>query len=128
MIKKITSYIFILTLLSSCAHTFMRGTVAKKLDSDKAIICLGKNEVKLGQKIEFFQTLCSGSASNSAGLSGSFESGLAPVGDKGSQTPSCSHHSIGNGKVIELINDHYSKVQTFDKIDFKEGTLVQIIK
>ena len=41
-------------LLSSCAHNFMRGTVAMKTDNKTAHVCLGNNDVKVGDKLDFY--------------------------------------------------------------------------
>jgi len=40
--------------MTSCAHTFMRGTVAMKINEKVAHVCLGSNDVKVGDQFEFY--------------------------------------------------------------------------
>ncbi len=47
-------------LLTSCAHNYMRGTVAMKTDKNTAHVCLGQNDVKIGDKIDFYIAHCTG--------------------------------------------------------------------
>jgi len=100
----------ILVFLSSCAHTFMRGTVAMKLDDKKAHICLGNNDVKLGDKVEFFQNQCSD----------------IRIGTKeGGDIKECRLQKVGQGNITKLLNSHYSEVETDGTFKIKEGGLVQ---
>lgn len=84
--------------MSACAHSAMRGTVAMKLDSDKAHVCLGKGEVKAGDKVVISKNEC------------------APK-------RSCRIVPVGEGEVVELLNDHYSVVKA-PGVAFEEGYMV----
>ena len=95
-------------LLTSCAHNFMRGTVAMKADEYTAHICLGKNDVKVGDKLDFYTNKCRGVAGRKSGDSGH-----------------CIMKILGPGTVTKLLNDHCSEVQTDGSFRFREGTLVQ---
>lgn len=124
-------YLFLLFTISSCAHTFMRGSVAKKLSSKKAIICLGKNEVKIGDLIKFEKSECNYSGSTSgitiheiteaSGIGGN----LNHTGYGQSQ---CELIYLGRGKVTKLINDHFSIVEAERNFEFNESTQVEIIR
>ena len=43
----------ILFFCTGCAHTFMRGSVAEKINLNKAVVCLGDNDVKVGDTVIF---------------------------------------------------------------------------
>ena len=93
--------------LSGCAHSFMRGTVAMKLDNKKAHVCLGNKDVKVGDKVAFFRNLCTTRA------------------DREYADLHCEIKKIGTGSVTKLLNAHYSEVQTDGSFKFSEGTLVE---
>jgi|TARA_Y100000768_G_scaffold348929_1_gene298156 hypothetical protein len=88
----------------------MRGTVAMKTDKKTAHVCLGNNDVKVGEKLDFYTNYCTG-------ISGSREEGGA---DR-----ECTMKALGTGTVTKLLNSHYSEVETDGNFKFSEGTLVQ---
>ena len=98
-------------LLTSCAHNFMRGTVAMKMDKKTAHVCLGKNDVKIGDKLEFYTNKCIGVQGNAR--------------ESGEDVRVCEMEVIGTGKVTKLLNNHYSEVKTDGSFKLTEGTLVQ---
>ena len=120
--------LFLITLffLSSCAHTFMRGTVAKKISSEKAIVCLGENEIKVGDIIKFERSECRWAQSNNITMHESSTLGGTPdyTGYGGSQ---CELIYLGRGEIIKLINDHYSVVKINGVFQFNESTQVEIV-
>ena len=99
----------VIMLLSGCAHNFMRGTVAMKTDNRTGHICLGKNDVKIGEKIRFYRNDCRG--------------GGGEFGDAG-----CGMTILGTGTITRVLNDHYSEVKTDKPFKFGEGTLVEKIR
>ena len=101
--------VFIATLLSGCAHKFMRGTVAMKVDASTAHVCLGDDDGKGGEKLYFYQSVCEGYG------------GAREGGDYGS----CELKTLGTGSVTKILNSHYSEVKTNGSFSFSEGTLVQ---
>lgn len=110
MLKLILSSL-LLAMLSSCAsHTFMRGTVAMKTDKETAHVCLGDNDVKVGDQLQFYTNKC------------------RVYGGAGEGDSDCELKEIGTGNVTKLLNSHYSEVKTNGTFEFKEGTLVQIKK
>ena len=110
--KQLLLLIAAATILSSCAHSFMRGTVAMKVDDRTAHVCLGDDSVKKGDKIRFYTNEC---------IEGEGK-------DDGGGTRSCRLETIGEGIVSKTLNSHYSLVKTSKKFSFREGTLVQKIK
>ena len=103
--------LLIIILLSSCAHRFRRGTVAMKTGDETAHICLGHNDVAVGDKINFLKNDCEGS-----GIGGGHDSGAVKE---------CEMKEIGTGTVSRLLNSHYSVVKTDGSFKLTEGTLVQ---
>ena len=97
-------------LLTSCAHNFMRGTVAMKTDNNTAHVCLGNNDVKIGDKLDFYSNHCTG-----------YAGGL----DEGGDVRECKMKVLGTGTVTKLLNSHYSEVKTDGSFKLAEGTLVQ---
>ncbi|MDP7320955.1 MAG: hypothetical protein QF441_10125 [Bacteriovoracaceae bacterium] len=97
-------------LLSSCAHNFMRGTVAMKTDNKTAHVCLGNNDVKVGDKLDFYSNHCTGYVGGR---------------DEGGDVRECKMKVLGTGTVTKLLNSHYSEVKTDGSFKLAEGTLVQ---
>lgn len=98
-------------LLTSCAHNFMRGTVAMKTDKTTAHVCLGNDDVKVGDKLDFYTNKCTGSTGSAR------ESEGDPM--------TCEMEVLGKGTVTKLLNSHYSEVKTDGSFKLKEGILVQ---
>lgn len=107
--KTILMAITLTFLLSSCAHNFMRGTVAMKTDKSTAHVCLGNNDVKVGEKIDFYTNRCTGGGGTR---------------DDGGEME-CEMKVLGTGTVTKLLNSHYSEVKTDGSFKISEGTLVQ---
>ena len=87
----------------------MRGTVAMKVDPDEAHVCLGKDEVKVGDRVALFTQQC--------------EPSLKEKGGGGK----CKKIKVGEGRVTELLNEHYSVIKTEPGVQFQEGTVVEKI-
>ena len=120
-------YILTPFLLTSCAHTFMRGTVAKKINSREAIVCLGSNEVKLGDTIKFQESVCSWTPTHSITMHEEVTSG--PYSEQtGYGSSNCELIHLGRGKVVEIINDHFSVVKTKGDFQFKKSTQIEIVR
>lgn len=97
--------------LSGCAHhQMMRGSVAMKANNREAHVCLGENEVKVGDRVAAYRNECKQAID---------------LGERGSRGVSCKLERIGGGKVVSLLNDHYSTVEFDEGVPFNEGTVVQ---
>lgn len=95
---------------SGCAHSLMRGTVAMKTSNDEGHVCLGKGEVKTGDRVTIFKNVCTGKGAKEQ-FSGT--------------TGSCEMEQKGMGTVKSIINDHYSVVKFDPGVSFEEGTMVE---
>ena len=93
--------------LSGCAHNVMRGSVAMKTSENEAHVCLGKGEVKAGDRVTLYQNVCDkgGRASGGGG--------------------SCEKKEAGMGSVLEVLNEHYSVVRFDQGVRFAEGSFVE---
>lgn len=87
-----------IALTSACAHSAMRGSVAMKTAPGEAHVCLGKGEVAVGDKVVIFKNHCQGKT--------------------------CVKTKVGEGQVIEILNDHYSVVKA-DGVAIEEGYIVE---
>lgn len=90
-----------------CAHAAMRGGVAMKTSDTEAHVCLGDNEVNVGDRVFVFQNDCPGRKSTGPG-----------------QLP-CQKVQTGEGTVTKLLNEHYSVVRFDPGVAFNEGTFVE---
>jgi hypothetical protein len=106
----------IAVMLSGCSHAAMRGNVAMKVGDQDAHVCLGDNEVKVGDRIAAFKNECP------------IDGPSARRGGNIAQSRLCSRVKVGEGSVIELLNEHYSVVRFDPGVSFEEGTLVEKIK
>jgi hypothetical protein len=84
--------------------------VALKHSSEEADVCLGKNEVKAGDKVNLFKNECKY---------------LGGTKKYGGETPSCMKVKIGEGEVTRVLDDHYSTIRVSSSVSFNEGTIVE---
>lgn len=112
-IKTIFSILLIANLVGCASHSTMRGSVAMKTSEDEAHVCMGDTEVRVGDKVKAFKSVCANENENSIRTS---KSGIKTI---------CKKEQIGTGVVTSLINDHYSVVKFDNKFDFNEGTIVE---
>jgi len=84
----------------------MRGSVAMKIDEETAHVCLGEKDVKVGDDLYFYKSVC-------------------PGGVPGGDYATCQLKVLGKGFVTKLLNNHYSEVKTDGTFKFEEGVLVQ---
>ena len=102
--------LFVLVLsgvgLVGCAHTAMRGSVAMKGDNQEAHVCLGDNEVKVGDRVSLYKNQCNGRGGKAGDIV-------------------CQKIPLGGGEVTRLLNRHYSVVKVDPGVLFEEGTVVE---
>lgn len=91
--------------ITGCAggHAAMRGSVVMKIDPSMAHVCLGKGEVKVNDVVHLYKNVCTTSGKRSA----------------------CSRELVGDGKVTEIIDDHYSVVAFPAGTSVEEGFTVE---
>lgn len=100
------------SLVGCASHSMMRGSVAMKTSDREAHVCLGDDNVKVGDRVAAFRNEC-----KSTGVEG---------GEKrGGRSVSCKLEKLGGGKVVSILNSHYSTVEFDQGVNFNEGTVVQ---
>ena len=77
-----------------------------RIDAKTAHVCLGDNEVKVGDKVTFVNYECDGDLIGTSGLASACKNTVA-------------------GEVYKTLGLHYSTIKTNGSLEFKEGTLVQ---
>lgn len=109
---KIFPYILILCTigLSGCAHDLMRGSVAMKVNDQEGHVCLGNNEVKVGDKVALYKNDCTQSGNKQ--FSSVYE-------------PPCKKIKIGDGEITRVLNEHYSVVKADPGTTLQEGFIVE---
>jgi len=100
--------IFVSSLLVGCAHSLMRGSVAMKVNSREAHICMGNGEVQAGDKVALYTNACTSS-----------------VAGKEESQGSCKKIKLGEGIVSRTLNEHYSVIEVNKGVKFKEGSIVE---
>jgi hypothetical protein len=99
-----------LLMLGCATHATMRGSVAMKVSDTDAHVCLGNNEVKVGDKVQAFNNVCP-KDTNGRGRNAAVET--------------CKKDPIGSGIVTAILNEHYSVVSFDQGVKFTEGTIVE---
>lgn len=111
---KVLGIFSIVTILSSCStHSTMRGSVAMKTGPNEAHVCLGNNEVKVGDRVRAYKNVCN-SSRNTVRKTESIDQKVA-----------CTKEFTGEGVVTSLLNEHYSVVKFDDSAKFDEGTIIE---
>ena len=100
--------LFLMMLIASCSHAG-RGSVAMKVNDREAHVVLGKNEVKVGDRIIAFYNDCQNKDMGTGRMYG---------------TP-CVKTKLGGGIITQVLNDHYSVVEFDEGVKFTEGTFVE---
>lgn len=100
--------------LAGCAVTAHRGSVAMKINDRQAHICMGKGEVKAGDRVVLFRNECSSPSSPQ------LKNNLSAANPK-----ACRRIMLGEGRVVEPLNDHYSVIQVDPGVVFEEGAIVE---
>ncbi len=109
---KLVSLVSIAALFGGCASHVGRGVIAMPINDREAHVCVGKNEVEIGEKVSVIKNRC-----------GPLTPGLR--NRAGRQTP-CSREKIGTGVITEKLNEHYAVVN-FDKpIRTQKGDEVEL--
>lgn len=99
-----------LASLTGCAtHSTMRGSVAMKISDTEAHVCLGNNEVKVGDKVHVYKNNCTKKFTSETSI----------------YQTSCTKELVGHGEVTSLVNEHYSVVKFEDGVKFDEGTIIE---
>lgn len=90
-----------------CSHMHNRGSVVLKHSNSEVDICIGNKEIKIGDKLNFYQTDC------------------VMTGTGRSSKRSCSKTKIGEGEVISTQDEHFSTVKLGSEFNVTAGTVVE---
>ena len=112
--------VLFLVLVAGCGHTIMRGTVVMKINETDAHVCLGRGEVARNDLVTLYKNEC-GPMDRMVAVAGSGTSSERT----GSRYVPCVKRRIGGGRVVDVLNDHYSVVRFGEKLPFKEGDTVE---
>ena len=100
------SLVLLLGIIQSCAsHTFMRGSVALKINNSSGIACLESNKVKEGDKLYLYINQCTNND-----------------GDRRGQY--CKLAEGGEIEITKMVSDHYYEFKTLSNLDFTEGSIL----
>ncbi len=97
-------------LVAGCAHQIMRGSVVMKIDDGTAHVCLGKGEVDIGDRLVVYDNRC----------------GLQAGASRTTPYPfDCRMVRVGEARVVQTLNDHYSVIQLEPGLEANEGQIVE---
>jgi hypothetical protein len=108
MRHKFVSFLGILALLSGCATH--RGSVVMKVDEGEAHVCMGVGEVREGDRVAIYRNDCA-RTQKLAARTGKYEL--------------CRRVKVGEGRVVETLNEHYSVLKVDPGVQFQEGMTVE---
>lgn len=102
-------------LMNACAtlsgHDHARGTVVLSDDGKEAHVCLGNKEIKVGDKVEVFDAVCK-------------KEQVAVIRSRRYQTK-CEKIARGQAEVVDVADEHYSRVHALGDLLLKEGQIVE---
>jgi hypothetical protein len=95
----------VLATMGGCAtgHKAMRGDVVMKMNDGTAHVCLGKDEVQVGDQVRLLRKECT----------------------QGPKRQVCTKVPVADGTVTALLDDHYSEVTFPAGTVFTEGDTVE---
>lgn len=91
-----------------CGHAAMRGSVVMKINDSDAHICMGSGEISVGDEVVLIRRDCR-------------TDGGKPIPNP----DACKRVVMGQGEVVEVLNDHYSVARFPPGTQFKEGDTVE---
>lgn len=106
-----------MVLLSSCAttsveHHHTRGSIVALDSADEAHVCLGEKEVKPGDRLNVYESVC--------------KSEFSDVGRRSSfKLTTCERIARGEVEVVENSGNHFSKAKAHSGLKLKEGLILE---
>jgi hypothetical protein len=99
------SCFFAAAATTGCAtgHTVMRGSVVMKIDPTTAHVCLGNGEVAVNDRVRLYRNVCEPSGRRNV----------------------CKKAAVADGKVTEVLDEHYSVVTFPAGTTFEEGNTIE---
>ena len=109
-LRSLALSLFLAASATGCAtaagHAAMRGSVVMKIDATTAHVCLGEGEVAVNDSVRLYKNVCK----------------------SGGKRPVCHKEAVADGKVTELLDDHYSVVTFPAGTTFEEGFTVEKVQ
>lgn len=96
-----------MSLIIGCTHMHSRGTVVLSHSNNEVDICIGNTEVKVGDKLNFYQTSC------------------VSTGTGRNYKRNCTKLKIGEGEVISTLDEHFSTARLSSEFKVTESTIVE---
>lgn len=112
MLKSYCILLLFTVFALGCSHIHPRGTVVFLDNGKEGHVCLGHKEVKAGDKVQIYRSVCSPKE-------------RAGGRDGGSMTISCEKKSIGEGVVIENTGEHFARIRSLGDIPLETGLIVE---
>ena len=105
----------VMVLGAGCAHkAHNRGSVVVKHGASEADVCLGDKEVSVGDRMAIYRHDCKRKSLNAA------------AGDRGPRTTlSCQKVKVGEGEIVQVLDEHYSTMRADSGISLSEGLSVE---
>lgn len=85
-----------------------RAAVVMKVGDTEAHVCMGRGEVRPGDRVALFENICQLPKQPGKGIG-----------------PWCTKRKTGEGTVTRAINEHYSVIEVDPGSTFREGTIVE---
>lgn len=110
---KTTFVMLVFLVVSGCAHSHRQGSVVFLDSPEEGHVCLGEGEVSPGDKVNFYKSEC--------------VQEIHPTGGKLSSRmqTKCKKVEVGKGYVVNVSDDHFSRVKAEDGTKLATGYIVE---
>lgn len=95
----------------ACAHSHIGGSVLHREADGSAHICLGENLVKQGDKMAVYDVKCA--------------SGRRGTEFKPTPRLVCKKTKVGEATVVEIADEHFSRIEPIGQVDLEKGQVVE---
>ena len=112
MNSKIGTVVIGSMLVGSAYAAVVRAPVAMKINDTEAHVCVGKEEVKVGDKFIAYKNECTPGRGKVAAESG---------------TELCKKVKLGDAKIEKLLNEHYALLKFEPGVKFDERSFVESV-
>ncbi len=98
-------------LLQGCAHNHSSGSVLLTDHDGGAHVCLGEGEVSVGDAVDVFNVNC--------------EQKMQSTVRTARVKTVCKKTKLGDAKVVEVTDDHFSRIEPTGALQLKAGQIVE---
>lgn len=100
-----------LVSLQGCAHNHSSGSVLLTDHDGGAHVCLGEGEVNVGDAVDVFDVSC--------------EQKMQSTVRTARVKTVCKKTRLGDAKVVEVTDDHFSRIEPKGALQLKAGQVVE---